>query len=464
MAIKNLTPRQENITGSSLTGSSGGSNRTYTLAYSPFLSSSGIEITVAGVSLMFGSGNDYTVSSNVITFLNAVWNDQDIQISYFTGTAISQLSTTDETEYATTEELNRFMHMLEQIPELPNEGNTRSLENFGTGDNSTTRFYLDKAYVIDGTIAIYHGATEAAALAASALTEVTDFSVDLEFGIVTLTSAGVTAVGTDKMYAQYSFNNLNISDEYLQDALNRAAESFEGSTHARWTDGTDATPNYIQVTNEKHTGKGKFDRDYYTIRFPLPDVSTALNGAVAADDTTITVDSTAGFPSSGSLQIEDDKIDYTGKTSTTFTGCTSVEAHDDNDSVSPYVFELSTTEAGSSPTWTILQPNTDYDLDRDSGRVHIYRDDVNLDVFNTTSPQWMLPNRFRASYIAGYETIPVDIKRAVLMIAAKDVLHTAVRSAHTAGKNDFNPAMIDIDEAWIESTIAKNRSLQMVNT
>ena len=38
--------------------------------------------------------------------------------------------------------------------------------------------------------------------------------------------------------------------------------------------------------------------------------------------TTITVDSTSGFTSSGKILIDDETISYTGKTSTTFTGCT----------------------------------------------------------------------------------------------------------------------------------------------
>ena len=49
---------------------------------------------------------------------------------------------------------------------------------------------------------------------------------------------------------------------------------------------------------------------------------TNLDGAITDTDTTITVDSTAGFPPEGKLQIDDEFIDYTGTTSTTFTGCT----------------------------------------------------------------------------------------------------------------------------------------------
>jgi len=49
---------------------------------------------------------------------------------------------------------------------------------------------------------------------------------------------------------------------------------------------------------------------------------TWLNGDITSTDTTITVNSTTGFPSSGTIQIGKEQITYTGKTSTTFTGCT----------------------------------------------------------------------------------------------------------------------------------------------
>lgn len=67
--------------------------------------------------------------------------------------------------------------------------------------------------------------------------------------------------------------------------------------------------------------------------------ATTLDGAVAADATTITVVSTDGFSSAGSIIIYEtglpysslrpvsDKVDYTGITSNSFTGCTSVLAH-----------------------------------------------------------------------------------------------------------------------------------------
>lgn len=49
---------------------------------------------------------------------------------------------------------------------------------------------------------------------------------------------------------------------------------------------------------------------------------TQLNGALSDTATTITVDSTEGFHTKGRIRLEDEEITYTGKTPTTFTGCT----------------------------------------------------------------------------------------------------------------------------------------------
>ena len=70
-------------------------------------------------------------------------------------------------------------------------------------------------------------------------------------------------------------------------------------------------------------------------------VYTQLNGAVTAGDATITVDSTAGFPTpvvgtasyfyiydTGSSGTGMNKVQYTGLTATQFTGCTGATAHE----------------------------------------------------------------------------------------------------------------------------------------
>jgi len=54
----------------------------------------------------------------------------------------------------------------------------------------------------------------------------------------------------------------------------------------------------------------------------IPSVANALNGGINNSVTTITVVSTTGFPTSGTIDIDTELITYTGKTATTFTGCT----------------------------------------------------------------------------------------------------------------------------------------------
>lgn len=72
--------------------------------------------------------------------------------------------------------------------------------------------------------------------------------------------------------------------------------------------------------------KGLLERSWWTksvLDFQdLDYASTALDGALNDSATTITVDNTADFPEQGRIRIDNEEIFYTGKTPTTFTGCT----------------------------------------------------------------------------------------------------------------------------------------------
>jgi hypothetical protein len=69
--------------------------------------------------------------------------------------------------------------------------------------------------------------------------------------------------------------------------------------------------------------------------------TTTLNGAITDSDTTITVVSTTGFAATGAIGIDGEYITYSGKTGTTFTGCTrgvgsTAVAHNSGDVVNQY--------------------------------------------------------------------------------------------------------------------------------
>ncbi len=66
-----------------------------------------------------------------------------------------------------------------------------------------------------------------------------------------------------------------------------------------------------------------FDLAQTNLLATLPEpATTKLSASIGGGDTTIGVDDTALFPSSGTIKIESEEISYTGKTATSFTGCT----------------------------------------------------------------------------------------------------------------------------------------------
>jgi hypothetical protein len=366
--------------------------------------------------------------------------------------------------YATTIQLARFLNLENKVPNPALTGQERTKEEVGTGDDSNTLFYLDYGLVIADSYTLYYGASESAAT--NTLTETTHFTLDKELGKITLTSAGVTLLSTNKLFASYSHmmngDNLIITDTDLQNALDRADEEVDKLTSTVFADGTAATPEYGVKTNEEQAGKGETETWYDLDEFPLPDVSTTLDEAVTADDTTITVVSTDGFPSSGVIGIGSDKISYTGKTDTTFTGCTSVSAHDDGSTVYPYVIEISVTEEGTTPSWTVLESGVDYHIDLDTGRVYLYKDYSEHNNLDLQQPPYLVANRFRATYLYGYDTIPEPIKRLTLMLAAKEIEHMRLRKNNIMNV-EFSSTIENLDDSWIQQTIAEYKSIKSSN-
>lgn len=95
------------------------------------------------------------------------------------------------------------------------------------------------------------------------------------------------------------------------------------SGYNKWT--SEVVP-YTASATEPVLMTAYFEGDILAARgekvFKSTNASTTLDGAVLAGDTTLTVLSTTGFPSTGTLIIGTEQITYTGTTSTTFTGCT----------------------------------------------------------------------------------------------------------------------------------------------
>lgn len=441
-------------TSTNFTGSNGLTNRAYTLQNSSSISA-GLQIIVAGQILQ--NVADFTFASGTITFLGRIWDDQTITIDYYTYNAGTTPSGTD-TIYVTTTDLAKFMGIYDESINIT--GNT-FIELVGTGDNSTKNFFLDYKGVLANSYTLYYGATAEASLS-NQLTETTHYSINKDKGLITLTATGVTVISANKIYADYAYNTIGLFESQMQDALNRAAAYVDSITSRHFVDGSAATPDWIVVVGELHRGKGKYDKDYYVDKFPVGNVSTILNGDHNIGLTTLTVESTNGFPESGTLSVGSEELVYTGKTGTTFTCSATTQAHSDDDKVLSWVVEFSNTVQGTTPTYQVIEIDSQYNINTNSGRVHLFDEDIELSVLTTSYPP-PYPARFRISYLHGEDSIPDDIKQATLMLASKDIMHMAVRKATANGMNNFNPSLIDVDQAMIDSILQGHKSRKVSN-
>ena len=116
--------------------------------------------------------------------------------------------------------------------------------------------------------------------------------------------------------------------------------------------------------------------------------TTTLDGALTDSATTVTVASTTGFDSSGTIFIENEQITYTGTTSTTFTGATR-GANDTTASAHDSATQVAQFEQGGVPQYVSRTPDNNFLL-------YPFPTDMSAHSDTTT-----IPDRFAAVIIDG---------------------------------------------------------------
>lgn len=366
--------------------------------------------------------------------------------------------------YATTLELCEVTNQRGDI------GVDTDYEEVGTGNNSETIFNLDQKYVIADTYHIYYGAT---VNNVTELTETTHYTLALNTGRITLTAAGVTAVGTNKIFAQYSYNTSGLSNSYLTSVISRAETEVDSTLNTTFTDGTQNNPDYPSVINESHMSQGLFNRSYSTENKPLIDVSSSLASNITAAATSLTVATGDGvlFPTSGSIIIGSEIITYTGVSTNTLTGLTrgvydsTAAAHTAGDSIHTTSVQISGTDEGSTPTWYTLTWDSEVTVN-EIGKVYIYDDTLysTITVGNSLLPKQDIPNRLRISYLWGNDEIPYDITRLTLLFAQRSLWSDAILGSLIKGRNEFNPELLSVIESEANLIISKYRIWNIENT
>lgn len=179
------TPRHEDLTGASLSGSSGDANRTYSLANTDSIGA-GFQIIIANTILQ--SGIDFSLTDDVLTFLNVVWDDQNITLDYWT----QSTTTTTTGNYCSTL----------QIARIAGIGVDVKNESLGVGDGSENSYDLENGNVLADSYSITYGTTGSNSLAT--LEDVTDYVLEKDGGTILLTSTGVTKVNGKSIFASYT--------------------------------------------------------------------------------------------------------------------------------------------------------------------------------------------------------------------------------------------------------------------
>jgi len=131
-------------------------------------------------------------------------------------------------------------------------------------------------------------------------------------------------------------------------------------------------------------------------------VTNNLNGSLNDSATTITVDSTTGFDSAGTIYIENEQVTYTGTSSTTFTGCTrganSTTAASHSDDVQVAQFDV-----GGIPQYVTRTPDNNYLLYPFPTKAYSLKYDyfsfpTDMSVHGSTTT---IPDRFAAVIVDG---------------------------------------------------------------
>ncbi len=364
-------------------------------------------------------------------------------------------------KYATTLQLGEILGNVKEVPSWDIGDDAQTNEAVGTGDNSNTKFFLDQRNIVAGSYTLYANA--------SAMTETTHYTLDKDTAEIILTSAGVTLLTTNALTAKYKYFGNGMSDSYLTSVLERADTKIDNEINSTFTDGTATNPSYPSKT-EIQSSPGYFMDKIIVDNKPLIDVETTLDGDHTAAITTISLTSASIYPSSGTIIIGSEAITYTGVSTNDLTGCTrgalgtTAAVHSDEDAVHSTIFFLSNTQEGTAVTFTVQPWDTDMHATSE-GLIYSFAESVfSSSQYTERLTKQDVANRTKIIYLYGYDTIPDDITRLSLLFAKNMLMKDTISKAMIAGRDEFQPEILDSNNAEIQGIIGSYVVLPMGNT
>jgi len=312
-------------------------------------------------------------------------------------------------------------------------------------------YYLTQRGVNPETLELYAGNTE--------LTITTHYTFDSDTSAVTITSAGATALTGVALTAVYEYSSLGKDME-------AQIEEKTGCVFANQSDGS----GYLQITDELLAGKGAIDSFYNTEHYPIIKLQTTVADDYTTGSTTLNLVDASGFPSSGTIYIGGNKVKYTSKTLNALTVPSGTPSIDEGAVVRGEVIEVSTSPGGASPSYIILEPDTDYAIDYDTGMIQILSDFYHFADIALSTPQDGLMDRLRLNYMHAWHgvgkpaTVPANIEEVVYMLAGRHVIQRTILKANAGQRDNFNAQSYgfskeDIDEIIRNYTMYRNSNV-----
>jgi len=250
-------------------------------------------------------------------------------------------------------------------------------------------------------------------------------------------SAATLTTGTSSTQWRADFDKITTAQNLAdlinkEDRVSKAAVEFsptftlEGSTsnvgvHNEFlaTANADYGSGQVKITSMRSTQAGESCSIVVTdSNIELNQVTTKTAVVSNATTTVLTVDSTSGFAAAGVLSVGDTAIRYTGKTSTTFTGCASVVGSSVDDlnglTVTQNLFVVDLQGGSSSGDRARLR---DYWLDHEMGIIY----------FNNSYPffEW---NAVKVAYVYGERYLEKAIEDICTKMVAIELLLSDDRS------------------------------------
>lgn len=228
-----------------------------------------------------------------------------------------------------------------------------------------------------------------------------DYTINQSDSSISLTNNGqIKFGGNNTLYGEYGYcgsQTLRFQEsvrllERMEQEVRDFTRMFFGSNE-----------NYLSVVDELHPGQGQNDRYYQLSRYPIVKLRTVLTAGYVAGGVTLTVASTAGFPSSGIITVGDKRLDYSAKTSTTFTISAQDFALSNGLQVNGNVIEVSLDPEGIIPNYIPLIQDAHYSIDYQTGQLKLLDDYYKIAIYDLLQPQRGTPDRLRATYYHAYQ-------------------------------------------------------------